>query len=200
MNELIQLLATEVNINIQRAKYFSIIADCTPDTSHVEQLSITIRYVNFCDNDIEVEICERFMGFLQIDDSTGRGLTGVILGFLQIKNIKLQHCQGQGYDNGANMKGKNKGVQSRILDLNPLAVYIPCGCHSLKLLRCDAAKSSVKSISVFGILGRLYTRFSASTFRWKILTDNVKHLTLKQLSITRWEAKISSVKAVRVQI
>ncbi|XP_051165632.1 52 kDa repressor of the inhibitor of the protein kinase-like [Leptopilina boulardi] len=36
--------------------------------------------------------------------------------------------------------------------------------------------------------------------RWKILTDHVELYTLKKLSDTHWEAKISSVKAVRYQI
>ncbi|XP_033225949.1 52 kDa repressor of the inhibitor of the protein kinase-like [Belonocnema kinseyi] len=36
--------------------------------------------------------------------------------------------------------------------------------------------------------------------RWKILTDHVEIFTLKKLSDTRWEAKISSVKPVRYQI
>ena len=32
-------------------------------------------------------------------------------------------------DNAANMRGKYKGVQSRILELNPMASFSPCGGH-----------------------------------------------------------------------
>ncbi|KAI8541986.1 hypothetical protein RHMOL_Rhmol08G0104000 [Rhododendron molle] len=49
--------------------------------------------------------------------------------------------RGQGYDNSSNMKGKNKGVQKRLLDKNPRAFYTPCGCHSLNLALCDMANS-----------------------------------------------------------
>ena len=98
------------------------------------------------------------------------------------------------------MKGKNIGVQKRILDLNPLAFFVQCGCHSYNLVLCDAAKSSVKSVTLFGVLQRLFTLFSASPKRWQILTEHLELYSLKKLSGTRWEAKINSVKAVRYQI
>ena len=169
-NEFISLMGIEVVnqivLQIQKAKYFSIIADCTPDISHTKQLSITIRYVNISNE--KVEICERFLGFIPVLDSSDKGLSDLILEVLSKNNLDLKNCRGQGYDNGANMKGKHSGVQKRILDQNPLAVFLPCGCHSLNLVLCDAAKSSVKSITFFGILGRLYSLFAASTKRWNI--------------------------------
>jgi hypothetical protein len=77
---------------------------------------------------------------------------------------------------------------------------MPCGCHNLNLVLCDATKSSVKSVTLFDVLGRLYSLFAVSVNRWKILTNQVKSFTLKRLSHTRWEAKIASVKALRYQI
>jgi hypothetical protein len=72
-----------------------------------------------------------------------------------------------------------------------------CGCHNLNLVLCNAAKSSVKSVNLFGVLGRLYSLFAVSVNRWNLLTDQVKYFTLKRISDTRWEAKIASVKAIR---
>ncbi|GBP29034.1 hypothetical protein EVAR_10850_1 [Eumeta japonica] len=61
-NELIGLLGSEVRNNIlsmvKLAKYFSSILDCTPDVSHVEQLSVTFRFV---DTNEEVEVRECFV-------------------------------------------------------------------------------------------------------------------------------------------
>jgi hypothetical protein len=57
---------------------------------------------------------------LPIDDSTSKGLSDVTLKLLSKNKLELKHCRGQGYDNGANMKGKNSGVQKPILDQNPL--------------------------------------------------------------------------------
>lgn len=81
-----------------------------------------------------------------------------------------------------------------------MAFFVPCGCHNYNLVLCDAAKSSVKSVTFFGVSQRLFTLFSASVNRWKILTDHLKHYSLKKLSDTRWKVKINSVKAVRYQI
>lgn len=68
------------------------------------------------------------------------------------------------------MRGKNKGVQARLLQINPRALFVPCGAHTLNLTVADAAKRSVDAIGYFGILHKLYTLFSASTQRWAILT------------------------------
>jgi hypothetical protein len=97
------------------------------------------------------------------------------------------------------MKGKERGVQKRLLDINPKAFYTPCGCHSLNLVLCDIANSCPKVISFFGIVQRIYTLFSSSTKRWKILLDNVPSLTLKPLSQTRWKSRIESIKAIKFQ-
>jgi hypothetical protein len=59
---------------------------------------------------------------------------------------------------------------------------------------------TAKSVTLFCVLERLCSVFAASVNCWKILTDQVKSFALKRLSDTRWEAKISSAKALRYQI
>jgi len=180
---------------IKQSKYFSIILDCTPDLSHTEQLSVIIRLVAMEDTP---QIKEHFMGFLEVEESTGESLSTLILKRLEELNIPFEDCRGQSYDNGANMKGKRKGVQARLLQINPRALFVPCGAHTLNLVVADAAKSSADATGYFGYLQKLFTLFSASTQRWTILKSHV-NTTLKSWSDTRWESRIKSVEAVRYQ-
>jgi hypothetical protein len=98
------------------------------------------------------------------------------------------------------MKGKNIGVQKKVLEVNPRVFYSACGCHSLNLALCDMAKSCGKAKDFFGIKQRIYTIFATSTKRWQILKDNLSGLTLKPVSATRWESRVDSVKAIRFQM
>ena len=160
-------------------------------------MSLILRYVDISTNLIKVE--EYFLGFLQVDNTTGKGLFNELVDVIKTLELDINDVRGQGYDNGSNMKGKNQGVQKRLLDINPRAFYTPCGCHSLNLVLCDMANSCPKAISFFGVVQRVYSLFSSSPKRWKILQDNIPNLTVKSLSQTRWESRIESVKAIRFQ-
>lgn len=190
-------IKTRIVKKVKEAKYFSIILDCTPDTSHKEQMSIVLRCVDISSSPIK--IIEHFIEFLEVDDTTGKGIFDAIIDAIKDIELDINDLRGQGYDNGANMKGKHQGVQKRFLDINPRSFYTPCGCHCLNLVLCDMANSCTKAKSFFGVLQRIYSLFSSSTKRWKILQDHIPNLTLKSLSQTRWESRIESVKAIRFQ-
>ena len=133
---------------LYKAMYYALILDCTPDVSHSEKLSFTIRFIGEYEGCIQVK--EHFIGFKTVDESSGESLTELIMNTLNEYTICIQDCRGQGYDNGANMKRKNKGVQARILAINSRACFVPCGCHSLNLVISDAASSSIDSIFCLG--------------------------------------------------
>ena len=116
-NELINLLASaiksEIARKIKRAKYFSVILDCTPDASYQEQMSLIIRYVDSSSDNIFIE--ESFIGFLDVNDTTGQGFFDVLENELKCLDLDIDDVRGQGYDNGSNMKEKHQGVQRRLL-------------------------------------------------------------------------------------
>ncbi|XP_022873135.1 zinc finger MYM-type protein 1-like [Olea europaea var. sylvestris] len=200
-NKLILMLASEIKKiiieKLKESKYFSMILDCTPDLSHKEQMSIVLRCVDISASPVKVE--EFFLGFLLVNDISEKGLSDELLNALNNLELDIDNMRGQGYDNGANMRGKYKGVQNRLLQVNPRAFYTLCGCHSFNLALCDITTCCIKAKSFFGVLQHIYTLFSSSTKRWKIFKDNVNSLTLKHLSQTRWKSHVESIRAIRFQ-
>ncbi|XP_065866431.1 uncharacterized protein [Euphorbia lathyris] len=93
-------------------------------------------------------------------------------------DLSVDDVRGQGYDNGSNMKGKHQGVQTRVLEINPRALYMPCACHSLNLTLSDMTHSCVKAISFWGVIQRVYSLFAGSTKRWQVFLDNVPVLQI----------------------
>jgi hypothetical protein len=174
-NEMIHLFASAIKSNIikkiKRAKYFSVILDCTPDASHQEQMSLIIRYVDLSSNHASIE--ESFLGFLDVNDTTRQGLFDVLQNELKSLDLDIDNVRGQGYDNGSNMKGCTNGVQKKLLDLNPRAFYSACSCHSLNLALCDMANTCGKAKDFFRIIQHIYTIFANSTKKWQILKDNI---------------------------
>ena len=60
-----------------------------------------------------------------MDDSTGRGLLDTFMKRANELGPNLADCLGQCYDNGANMKGKEAGVQARFWK----SIQKLCMCH-----------------------------------------------------------------------
>ncbi|KAL5141811.1 Zinc finger MYM-type protein 1 [Glycine soja] len=170
-NELIELLTSQIkNIILKKLKMQNIflILDCTLDVSHREQMTLILRYVDTFSCPVKIE--KYFLEFLQVNDTTGK--------------------RGQGYDNESNTKGKNQGVQKRLLDINLRAYYTPCG---------NMANSCKRAVSFIRVLQRIYSLFVSSTKQWKILQENVSKFSVKSLSQTRWECRIKSSKAIKFQ-
>lgn len=134
-NELITLMSNNIRNKIidyiKKAKYYTVIMDCTPDISHNEQLSLMIRVVNMYDNLSKCpEIEEYFLDFIPVLSTTGLNLSNILLENLNKFGIDIMNCQGQSYDNGSNMVGKYQGVQTRIINKNSRAFFTPFVSHT----------------------------------------------------------------------
>ena len=143
-------LNVKLSKKIKEAKYFSVILNCTPDASHQEQMSLILRCVDISTSPIKV--VEHFVEFVKVDDTTGKCLFDEIINVINILELDINDIREQGYDNGSNMKGKHQGVQKRLLDINPRALYTPFGCHNLNLVLCDMTNCFPKAVSFFFFL------------------------------------------------
>ncbi|CAH0560643.1 unnamed protein product [Brassicogethes aeneus] len=168
-NEFIHLLANEVKNNIitelQVAKYFSIIVDSTTDISHIDQLTVIIRYV--LPNGHPVE---RFLGFVEIISHTAESLSNVLQTKLSDLNININYCRGQSYDNASNMSGKYNGLQAKIKEKTNNAHFVPCSSHSLNLVGNSAAESCLQASGYF--------ENKICDTRWSARADAIKSIAL----------------------
>jgi hypothetical protein len=144
---------------------------------------LIVRFVDVSHCDIKV--VEHFIEFFIVEDTTGKGLSDLLLAAIEKLGLNIDDCRGQGYDNGADMKGKHEGVQAHILRANSRAFFTPCGCHNLNIMLGDMAKCSSQAVTFLWVLQRIYVIFAASPARWKILEDTVPYITANPLSDTR---------------
>ena len=138
------------------------------------------------------QVKEHFLSFLVAEESTEKGLSSLNLKRLEELNIPFEDCRGQSYEKGANMKGKHKGVQARLVQVNITASFVPCGARTLNLVVADAAKRSPDAFGYFDNLTKLFKLFSASTHMWEIPLKHVR-TSLKSLAGTTWESRIRSI-------
>ncbi|XP_025207089.1 uncharacterized protein LOC112602935 [Melanaphis sacchari] len=179
------------------AKYYSISLDSTPDEGHVDQLTLIFRYL---EENIPVE---RFVAFMPNQGHKSKDMFKGLDTFLKENDLDIQNCRGQSYDNASSMSGKYNSLQALVLAENNLALWVPCAGHSLNLVVQAAAECCLSAVSFFDFLEELYVYFTASTNRYKVLTDCLKRtetknpiLIPKRTKTTRWSCKADATKAL----
>jgi hypothetical protein len=75
---------------LKLAKYFSIILDCSPYSSHKEHMSLIVGYVNVSHCDIKV--VEHFIVILIVEDTTGKGLSDLLLAAIKKLGLNIDNC------------------------------------------------------------------------------------------------------------
>ena len=111
------------------SNFISIILDDTTDVSNKSQLSFILRY---CTKDNKV--LERFIGFIDIGNSRSADAL-----YDTVQRIVIEYsCEtklvAQSYDGAAVMAGHLNGLQSKIRQTYPHAIFIHCMAHRLNLV------------------------------------------------------------------
>ena len=99
-----------------------------------KQLAMVLRYV------INYKVYECFTGFIELQSCTAESITNSILNHLTDIGINANNLVGQGYDGASTMAGHVTGVQTRIREKYPRAIYIHCSSHLLNLAVNDQNK------------------------------------------------------------
>lgn len=197
-DEIIDLMADKVfaviTSRIRIAKYYSISVDSSPDESHIDQLTVTVKYME------GTSPVDRFLTFIPNCGHAGQQMVDALLEFLKKHDIDFQDCRGQSYDNAPNMSGKYKGMQALVLQKNPYAFFVPCCAHSLNLVGKAAANTCSSAVDYFNFVQNLFNFFTGSTSRFQLLTEHLskteRKYTVKNLSDTRWSCRADATKAL----
>ena len=129
-----QVISEQIIQDIKASKFYSIIADEAADSSHNEQMSLVLRFV-----DINMNIREEFIAFLQCRwGLSGEQLAKLIVDALNELTLSIDNCRGQGYDGAGAVAGHINGLSANILRLNEKALYTHCYSHRLNLAVCDS--------------------------------------------------------------
>ena len=98
-------------------------------SSHnVEHLALCLRFV-----DENCVIREEFVSFVKLDRVRAQDIANSIISAIEGLGLSLNELRGQGYDGASNMSGEKSGVQKRIRDIQPKALYTHCAGHLFNL-------------------------------------------------------------------
>lgn len=156
---------------VKEAKFFTILADEVVDCANIEQVSIVLRFVDACK-----QIREEFLGFIAVERITGEALSTALLSWLEENDVDIRFCRGQGYDGASSMSSSIVGVQARIRQVCPLALYTHCQSHQLNL--CIVKACSLPLIrNTNGIISEIANFFNYSQKRQRYFEHVVNSIT-----------------------
>jgi hypothetical protein len=129
-----QVISLQIIQDVKASKLYSIIADEAAGSSHKEQMSLVLRFV-----DIDMNIQEDFIAFLQCRwGLTGEQLAKLILEALNNLTLSIDDCRRQCYDSTGAVAGHINGLSANILHINEKALYTHCYSNRLNLAICDS--------------------------------------------------------------
>ncbi|XP_070549960.1 zinc finger MYM-type protein 1-like [Ptychodera flava] len=203
INEQISLmghtLLRKILSEIHVAKWFAILADEVRDVSNLEQLSISVRWV-----DENLEIHEDCLGLLQVPSTHANVLTQGIKDIMVRCSLPLVLCRGQAYDGASSMSGRLNGVAAQISRVEPLALRVHCLAHSLNLALQDMARKCTAIRDALDICKSISQLINWSPKRMQLFHQWQKEFgqshagNIRPLCPTRWTVRTGAINAILV--
>ncbi|KAL4127519.1 hypothetical protein QTP88_011686 [Uroleucon formosanum] len=178
-----EFLINQIKNEIKQCKFYSIQIDDTTDISQKTQCSIIIRYVTD-----KSELVERFLGFHNVsEDRTAQGsfnLVNSVLHEFDIENKLVGQC----YDGACVMSGHLTGLQARVKEVAPNALFTHCLAHRLNLVLQHGCSINAKCRIFFANLTGIAAYFHNSTSRTNFV-DTIVGKRIPQFVQTRWSSR-----------
>ena len=173
---------------------FTIIADEGTDPhSNQEILSLCLRFVDQSSpNDPHVKEC--LISFMHLQRTNSTMISRKILESLSDPSVSLDpsNIRGQAYDGASVMSSGKEGVQAKIKEFSPLALFTHCYAHCLNLSIAATCKlAEVRNL--IGLINEAYLFLNNSPKRQQLFELTLKeylpensHSKLPGLCKTRW--------------
>ncbi|XP_039279145.1 zinc finger MYM-type protein 1-like [Nilaparvata lugens] len=199
-NEIIDILGKSVVRSvldkIKNSEHFSIIVDETSDISIHEQVSFCVRTVSD-----DLIINEDFIGLYETPNTEAQTLFKIVKDIFARLNLPIEKLRGQCYDGAANMRGRFKGLQKLLLDIQPQAHYVHCTAHSLNLAVQDSLSCLPCMRDVMALAKDLINTVKESNKRINLfrnirLESENDQANLRPLCPTRWTMRASSIQRI----
>ena len=145
------LILTNIISEVKDATFYSVLADEV--TSHnVEHLPMCVRFV-----DRDFNIREELVALLKLARVRAVDIADAITETLTNLGLSLDGLRGQSYDGASTMSGTKSGVQARIREKQPKAIYTHCAGHSFNLAVLSSCSipsirnciDQIKSLTIF---------------------------------------------------
>ncbi|XP_011858192.1 PREDICTED: zinc finger MYM-type protein 1-like [Vollenhovia emeryi] len=179
-DEIVQAMATEIMLGniceIKNSEYFSVLLDETADIARTDKYYTKAQTLF----DIVKDVLVRF-------------------------DLPLCKLRGQCYDGAANVSGKISGLQQRIQDEEPRALFVHCNAHNLNLVVQDGIEKVLEARKFIGEVKDMinFVRDSPKRFsKFQNLQAAEKEENEKDVPAlvaycpTRWVVRIKSLKTV----
>ena len=183
------VLVNEIKEEIKKAPFLSIMVDETTDVSNAAQLALMVRYVT------DTGVKERFVRFEDVTSGKrADDIASLIFRFLEEFNC-MDKVVAQCYDGAAVMSSGINGVQAKVKEKCPLALFIHCYAHKLNLVLTQGSSKLRECKIFFSNLNGLAAFFSRSPKRAQLL-DDICHKRLPRVAPTRWHYSYRLVNTV----
>ncbi|XP_032067125.1 zinc finger MYM-type protein 1-like [Thamnophis elegans] len=196
-NDLIEavsdVIRNDIKKEISATPFVAVEVDETTDVTNQARISVILRYVAMADAKCEVK--EAFLGF----DDLSEDIRAPAIAEYILRVLEKYDCVGklvaQTYDGAAVMASELNGVQAKIKEKVPEAMFTHCYAHKLNLVLLHSAKCMPESRTFFKTAEGLASFFSKSTKRTHLLDDVVKR-RLPRAAPTRWSSTSRLVQTI----
>ncbi|XP_061775076.1 zinc finger MYM-type protein 1-like isoform X1 [Nerophis ophidion] len=188
-NDLIEavgdVIRNDIKKEISAAPFVAVEVDETTDVTNQAQISVILRYV--AKTEAGYLVREAFLGFDDVsNDRRAPAIAEYVLGVLK-KYDCVKKLVAQTYDGAAVMASELNGVQAKIKERVPEAMFTHCYAHKLNLVLLHSAKCMPECRTFFKTAEGLASFFSKSTKCTHFLDDVVKR-RLPRAAPIRWSS------------